>query len=155
MTQPIVFASLSILEIFALVMLFASKDILHAVLSLSAAFTTNALMLLVLEQPFLALLQLFIMVGGIATYLVVGVASAGVSRFKHTNYAVLDGLTVASFEVILYGLIKVTIPDTQHNVLSAQAIAAGLSWNITLLYLTVLALFAIGIGAIAMLRRIK
>ena len=69
------FAIIALLEILSATLVFVFKDMLHVVLSFSALFIINSAIFMVLGQPFLALLQLFIMVGGVSTYLFVGVAS--------------------------------------------------------------------------------
>ncbi len=148
------FAMLSLLELASLALLFVLKDTMHAVLALTAAFSISALLFLVMEQPFLALLQLFIMVGGIATYLFVGVAAVEIPRSRHTNYAVLAVLALAFFAAIYYGASSANFLSAQGNVLSGQAIASSLSSSIALLYVMVFALFSIGIGTIVLLRKI-
>jgi NADH:ubiquinone oxidoreductase subunit 6 (subunit J) len=148
------FVMLSLLELASLALLFVFKDALHAVLSLTAAFSVSALLFLALEQPLLALLQLFVMVGGIATYLFVGAASAGIPRSMHTNYAILALLSIALFAAIYYGASSTKFLSAQGSPLSEQAIASSLSSNIALLYVIALMLFGIGIGTIALLRKI-
>ena len=93
---PIMFIVLALAELLSISLIFVFKDILHSVLSLAMAFFINSLIFLMLEQPLLALLQLFVMVGGISTFLFVGVASVSLSRFGHANLLLLLVLSVRS-----------------------------------------------------------
>ncbi len=155
MAYAALFVLLAFAELASLAMLFVFKNAMHAVLSLAAAFIITSLMFLVVEQPLLALLQLFVMVGGVATYLFVGVASVGISRFRHADLAVLAVMALASFAVIYYGVYGAQLSGLQSNTLSAQDIGASLSSSVALLYLLVLMLFGIGIATIALLRKVK
>jgi hypothetical protein len=153
MVQFVLFVLLSLLELASLALLFVFKDPLHAVVSLAAAFSISALLFLTLSQPFLALIQLFIMVGGVATYLLVGVAATGASSPVRTNHVALALFAIALFFAIYYGVSGANFIGVQGNLLSGQMIAAGLSQNVPLLYLAMFMLFGIGTGAIVLLRK--
>src|SRR5208283_373994 len=71
----IIFIIISILTIGSAMAVFFSKRLLHAVLALTLAFGGSALFFLYADQPFAAFLQLFILVGGLSTYLIVALAS--------------------------------------------------------------------------------
>ena len=150
----VLFAMLSLFELASLILLFVLKETMHAVLSLTVAFSISALLFLAMAQPFLALMQLFIMVGGIATYLFVGVAAVDIQRSRHTNYAVIALLTLAFFAATFYGASRANFASAQGNILSAQTISSGLSANMALLFFIVFMLFGIGIGAMLLLRKI-
>lgn len=70
-----IFIAISILTIAAGLATFLSRRLLHSVLAITFAFIGSALIFIYLDQTFIALLQLFIFVGGLSTYLIVAVAS--------------------------------------------------------------------------------
>jgi NADH:ubiquinone oxidoreductase subunit 6 (subunit J) len=148
------FAALSLLELVSLALVFFLRDELHAVLSLTAAFAVSALLFLALEQPLLALIQLFVTVGGIAVCLLAGAAAVDAPRSRHANYATLALVALAFFAAIYYGASGAQFLGAQSNLLSVQMIASSLSSNIALLYVMAFMLFGIGIGTIALLRKI-
>lgn len=146
---------MAIVEIVSTVLVFVFKDILHAIVALSDAFLLNAALFLLLKQPILAILQLFIMIGGIATYLFVGVGSEGLSKFKHVNtiqfYAVLIGI----FVVISFPLIKVSFAQAQQSNILSPSNYPELFSQIGILYLITVMLFGVGIASIVLLKRLE
>ena len=124
---PILFIALALAELLSIALVFVFKDVLHSVLSLAMAFFVNSLMFLALDQPLLALLQLFVMVGGIATFLFVGVASVSISRFEHTNLLLLLILAAVFFMVSFYLAASTPFPTPQQNLLTGDAIVSQLS----------------------------
>src|SRR5271157_2299118 len=146
------FVVLSILELASLSLIFIFKDTLHILLSLAAAFAVSALLFLMLDQPLIALVQLFIMLGGIVVYLLVMITSVDITRAVSANYILLELVAVVFFAALYYGISGTAFLNAQGNVLSGQAIASGLSSNMTLLYLIALTLFGIGIGTMVLLR---
>ena len=158
MTFPIdlvLFAVLSLLELASLLLVFLLRDGLHAVIALAASFSFSALLFLVMEQPLIALIQLFVMVGGIATYLIVGVTSVDAHRSAHTNRVAFAFLAAAFFAATFYVTSGTTFLGAQSNILSDQVIASGLSSSASLLFMASFMLFSIGIGAIVLLRKIR
>lgn len=151
---PVVFIVLSLVELLSITLIFVFKDIPHSVLALSMAFFLNSLLFLILEQPLLALIQLFIMVGGISTYLFVGVASLSFPRFKHTSHLFLSLLSIVFFTVCFYKATSMQFPIQQQNTLSDQAIAAYLASSIGQLYIITFVLFGVALGSILLLRKI-
>ncbi len=75
---------IALLELVAIAFIFLSKSLLHSVISLTLAFIANSAIFLAIGQPFIAIIQLFIFVGGISTYALVGVASASFSKFLYS-----------------------------------------------------------------------
>jgi NADH:ubiquinone oxidoreductase subunit 6 (subunit J) len=152
---PIIFIALALAELLSISLIFCFKDILHSVLSLAVAFLVNSLLFLELGQPLLALLQLFVMVGGIATFLFVGVASVSTSRFGHANLLMLLVLSVVFFAVSFYMAVGTPFPAQQSNFLSVDLITEQLASGIGQLYVMVFSLFGVGLGAITLLKRIS
>ncbi|MGC8649039.1 MAG: NADH-quinone oxidoreductase subunit J [Candidatus Micrarchaeia archaeon] len=64
-----------LLEVTSIIMILKSKHMLHSVLFLSFLFVLNSAIFAMLNQPLLALAQLFIMVGGVSVFMFVGVAT--------------------------------------------------------------------------------
>ena len=153
MVYPLTFMVLASADILSLLLIFVFKDILHSVLALSVSFFVNSLIFLLLSQPLLALIQLFIMVGGISTYLFVGVASAPLSHFKHTSHAVLAIVSVVFFAACFYNAAGMQLPAPQNNALSGEAIATYLASSMGQLYMVALVLFGAALGSIALLKK--
>lgn len=151
---PTVFIALALLELVSIALIFVFKDLLHSVLALAMAFFFNSLLFLLLNQILLALIQLFIMVGGISTYLFVGVASVSYSRFKHTSYTALAVLSVIFFALLTYRSLAVGFPTQQQNFLSNNLIRGYLSASVALLYMLAFALFGVALGSILLLKKI-
>jgi NADH-quinone oxidoreductase subunit J len=150
----VLFAVLSLVELASLMLLYLLKDALHSVLALAVALSASALILLALQQPLIALMQLFITVGGIATYLLAAVASVDTKPSVSANMAALALLSIALFATLCYVTSGTGFTMQQGAVLSVQSIVSSMSANVTLLYTVTLALFCIGIGAIALMRKI-
>ncbi len=149
-----VFMVLALLEIFFATTIFIFKDLLHVVLAFSVAFLFNSALFFLLGQPILALLQMFIMVGGVSTYLFVGVGSASYSKFKYTNYTYLAIAYIAVFFTFVFRMTGVSPILPEQNVLSASLIAQTFSSNIGLLYIMAAMLFGIGLSSIVIMKKL-
>ena len=149
------FMVLALIEIASAMAVYVLRDLLHSVLALAAFFTVNSALLLMLAQPMIALLQLFIMVGGISTFIFVGVASSGYSRFRSENYNALGIAYIALFVLLAVSIALSQVYGSAHNVLSATLIAQSLSGNVALLYFAALLLFGAGFGSIVVMKRLE
>jgi len=142
-------------------LIFILKDVLHVALALSAVFFVNSLIFLVIGQPLLALIQLFIMVGGVSVYLFVGVAAAGYSHFKYTNYWVLAIVAIAIFSALLYGVylhgLSGPAAGQPPSAYTTAQVAVSLSSKYTLIaiYSIALMLFLVALSAIPLLNRLR
>lgn len=154
MVYETIFPIFAALEITAILLIFIFKSLLHSVLALATVFFANSLLFLILDQPLLALLQLFIMVGGVSTYIFVGVASGSYSHFKHTSYKALVALSVLSFILLFYKTTTMSFAP-QQNLLSQESIASMLTSNIGILYIVTFMLFGVGFGSIILLKKIS
>ncbi|MCL4389050.1 MAG: hypothetical protein M1528_03240 [Candidatus Marsarchaeota archaeon] len=155
-------AILGVLAMLSALLVFYFKKISHIAVAISALFFMNSLLFLALNQPILAVIQLFIMVGGISTYLFIGVGSAPYSGFKHVNWPVLAISSIAIFALIFYGLqesggLSSLSASALPGSYSANAIAGSFSSAPSLLaiYAIMIMLFGIGIGAIKLLKRLS
>jgi hypothetical protein len=111
-------------------------------------------MFLLIDQDLLAILQLFIMIGGVSTYIFVGVASGSFSRFKHTSYIGLAVISVILAAVLLYPLVALGSSATVSNALTGSEISADMSSSIQYLYFIAIFIFAVSIGAVIVMKRI-
>lgn len=155
MAYVALFIVLAVLEILSATLIFMFKDILHAVLGFSLVFVFNSALFFVLQQPFLALVQLLIMVGGVSTYVFVGVGSASYSKFKHTNYTILAISYAAIFLTFIYKLTTVTVVVPEANLLSSEVMAQAFTSNIGFLYAITGMLFAVGFSSIIIMRKLS
>ncbi len=150
------------LILIASALVFIFKDVLHIAVALSTVFLINSVLFLILQQPILAVIQLFIMIGGVSTYLFVGVAAASYSNFKYTNYIALVGLSIVIFSAITYGAYStstITQAGTSNsiNTFSSNSIASTFnsSYSIISFYIIGIMLFSIAITAILLLNRLR
>ena len=143
-------------------LMFVFRDVLHVAVALSFVFLVNSLIFLLMNQPLLAVIQLFVMIGGVSVYLFVGVAAASYSHFKYTNYVALGAIAITIFAILVYGMYQTgTISYAQGqpltNSFTASQAAASLTTKYTILslYTIALMLFLLAIGAIPLLNRLK
>jgi NADH-quinone oxidoreductase subunit J len=156
MVYLVLFAAVSAVAVLSALLVFFFKDILHAASALAALFFLNSVLFAMLGQPLLAIIQLFVMIGGISTFLFVGVASYTLSSFKHTRMYVLVILWLVVFAAMAYPLLKgQTTPTSQEqNYLGAGAAAGSLGTSMSLFYVLSVLLFAIALSSIILLKRI-
>lgn len=150
-----IFTILAILEIASIALIYTFKDVLHSVIALAMFFIFNSALFLIINQPLIALIQLFIMVGGIATYAFVGVSSSGYSKFKHTNYYLLVISSVLLFIAFAYSILNANLLVDQQNSISSSLIAQSIGPNIGLMYVMGLMLFGIGFGSIILMKKMR
>lgn len=154
MAYVALFIIVALLEVVFASLMFYFKNILHTVLALAMLFVVNSGMFLILGQPLLALLQLFIMVGGVSTYVFVGVASSGYSKFKNTNYLALIAMSVVIAALFSIKTLQINTIIAQQNVVTGQLIAQSLSSNLGLIYLIAIMVFGTGIGSILLVKKL-
>ncbi|HUY70578.1 MAG TPA: hypothetical protein VMV00_03370 [Candidatus Baltobacteraceae bacterium] len=153
MDYTLLFAAVATLEIISAMLVFTFRNVLHSVLALSLAFLFNSILFLAMQQTLLALIQLFIMVGGVSTYIFVGVSSSGLSKFRHTSLLVLGILAPLLIVAYATNLVYVTQgTSTQQNQVSGLMIKSALGANIGVLYIITFVLFATGLSSIILLK---
>lgn len=136
-------------------MVFIFKDILHAALALAGIFAINSLIFITLNQPLLAVVQLFIMVGGIATFIFVGVATAQYPEFKYTKLAWLGVAWILLFVAMAFPLGTSWYSTGQlMNEFGASDIASSISTNAGFYYIMLLLMFGVALGGILLLKKI-
>lgn len=149
-----IFFSVAVLEIASVIAVFRLKDILHAAIALASVFFANSLLFLLMGQDLLAILQLFIMIGGVSTYIFVGVASASFSRFKHTSYVGLAIVSVLLAASLIYPLLSTGFAAGSASTLTQSEISASLSSSVQYLYFIAIFIFAISIGAVIVIKKL-
>ncbi|MGC8537944.1 MAG: hypothetical protein ACP5MZ_03095 [Candidatus Micrarchaeia archaeon] len=152
--SDLIFFTIAVFELGSVIAVFKLKDILHAAIALASVFFANSIMFLFVGQDLLAILQLFIMIGGVSTYIFVGVASGSFSRFKHTSYVGLAAVSIILAAVLIYPLLALGSSATASNALTGSEISADMSSSIQYLYFIVVFVFAVSIGAVIVMKRI-
>lgn len=152
MVPDSVFIAISILTIGSGIALFLFRRLLHAVLALTLAFVGSALVFLYLHQPFVALLQLFVFVGGLSTYLVVAVAA---EETKGKSYLIEY---IAMLAILGFWFAGVLAISTGLNTVSAgknftALLGPALESYYPILFVLALLLFATVIGSILIMKR--
>lgn len=153
MQIDIIFVAISLLAAASAIALFASKRLLHAVLALTIAFMSSALLFLYLGETFIALLQLFVFVGGLSTYLVVAVAAES-ARGKFEFYIFIPLAVI--FAIGLSGIAVSSGLSSQEPLMPASFISASIAALTTyypVLGMLLLLLFSAVIGSILIIRK--
>ncbi len=154
MLETALLGIVAILDFIAIFSIFVFKDIFHSGIALAFAFLFNSIAFVVVGQPLLAIIQLFILIGGISTYLILGVASYGLSNFRHSNRLLLAILSVVIFIAMSYPLIGTTIVSARQNYFTGTAIPGGIVPYVAIYYLAAFMVFTTSIGSLLLLKRI-
>jgi NADH:ubiquinone oxidoreductase subunit 6 (subunit J) len=154
MVYVALFLIVALLEIFSAILVFVFRNILHTVLVLSFLFILNSAVFLILSEPLLALLQLFIMVGGVSTYIFVGVSSPSYSKFKSTDYRAFVVIYLLIFILFSARITQANPIVAEQNRVSAQMISQSLASNAGFLYILAIMLFGTGLGSIILIRKL-
>lgn len=153
--SDIVFAVIAVVELTAIVLMFKSKRMLHAMAAFAMFLFGIAFVLALLGLALLALLQIFIMVGGISTYMFVGVASENLSKFNHTSAIALAVMAIILFLALSYRFYNVqTTQANGINTLSNSNLAKFVGSDVALFYMIALLLFGSGMASIILIKRI-
>lgn len=148
--------TLVIISIFTIgsgIALFLSKRLLHAVLSLTFAFMGSALVFIYLGQSFIALLQLFVFVGGLSTYLVVAVAADQTKSNTETLKFVILLVAIALGLSAILGSNASLFNQTSSSHSFTEAAIPAFNTYYPILFMLALLLFGTVIGSIIIIRR--
>ncbi|MGC8587171.1 MAG: hypothetical protein ACP5K9_02695 [Candidatus Micrarchaeia archaeon] len=147
-----VFAAIAVLSLVFSMLVFAAKKLLHAVLALTSVFALSAALFALLGQELVALLQLFIFVGGLSLYLMVTIAA----EYRGSEYTRLSYIPIIAIVVAAAMLLPMAgifyVQQQSNSFLSAAS--AGFSNYYAILYFIATMLFAVGIGSILVLKRL-
>ncbi|MDE1856774.1 MAG: hypothetical protein KGH98_01680 [Candidatus Micrarchaeota archaeon] len=147
-----IFFVLALAEIIALLLVYVFRDIVDVVVSLSAAFFINSLIFLALNQPLLAAIQMFIMIGGISTYLFVGVATEGYLAKLMTSKALFIAVFAMMFVLLSYPLLSMGAAETEPAQITGQQVGSQIGASVFYFYIMALLAFGATVGAIILLR---
>ncbi|MCL5419615.1 MAG: hypothetical protein M1354_01915 [Candidatus Marsarchaeota archaeon] len=147
----VAFLSLAAVTVASSLAIFIFKRLMHAVLALTSVFLGSALIILLLGQPIVALLQLFIFVGGLSTYLMVAIAAEEKSAY----------ISMASFIPVAVGLslallfftsrAVAAVPDAGSSM--AQTFPSAFQEYYPVLFAVVLLLSAAAVGSVLFIRK--
>ena len=145
---------IGILDVFLIIAMFKSKDMMHSALFLAIVFFINAVTFLVLNQQLLAVIQLMIMVGGIATYIFVSVAPVKKPALNSTNVPALALLAIFIFIVVAYPLVqKGYITNSAVNYsFDVTSMLDYITINVGIFYVIAVMLFTAALGAIIIMK---
>lgn len=151
MSLDLLFFPIALLIIGFSVALFALKKILRAVIALSGAFLMSSLFFLYLGQTLAALLQLFVFVGGLPTYLIVAVAAEekDKERFDIRLFFLLALLLSIVLSSTFMGINTEVTTGNNFLALAGSALQA----YSMILYLIVFMLFSATIGSILAIKK--
>jgi NADH:ubiquinone oxidoreductase subunit 6 (subunit J) len=155
MLSEIVFFISAVAAFVAAVVMFKAREMSHAMVGFLFITLSAAAVLAVLGLPLLALLQLFIMVGGVSTYLFVGVSAENLSRFRHTSLPVLVVGAIALAAIPIYRISFLQGLGGESNSLTGSLLTASVGSNMALFYMLAVLLFGIGIGSIIMMKSLR
>jgi NADH:ubiquinone oxidoreductase subunit 6 (subunit J) len=144
-----VFAATAVISILFAISIFVFKDVIHVILSLILLFASISCLFVLLNQPLLAIIQLLVMVGGVATYFMIGSAPIGLANFRHTNFGLLTVLFVIIFAALAYPIINAP----RNYPAYATFTGVGFSYGQPLFYLIALFLFGVSIGALMLFKK--
>ena len=142
-------------ELLAVALIFAFRNMMHSALALALVFFANSLAFLVLGQPQLAIIQLLVLVGGVATYISVSVASSSYSKFKHVRIPALAVVAALLFAVMVFPLLRLGLGNiTIVGVGPDISMLSYMYGPVQYLYLIFALLVGTVLGSILLLKRI-
>ncbi len=147
-----VLLALAAVTVAAAIMVFIERRLLNAVVCLAACAAGSSLLFMYLGQTLVGLLQLFVFVGGLSTYLVVAVASEerngatlGRARF------VVAAVVIAAVLAVLLNGINPGQPQTGNSFVSSAESAFGSQY--AMLYAMAFLLFSTAAGSVLAMKR--
>jgi len=146
-----VFWVIAVLAVSFSLLVFAARRLLHAVLALTFVFALSAMLFLLIGQELIALLQLFIFVGGLALYLMVTIAAEYRSE-EHTHLAYVPIIAIVVAAAMILPMVGILYMQQQSNSFLSAA-GTDFSNYYAMLYFIATLLFAVGIGSILVLKR--
>jgi hypothetical protein len=148
--------AVGVVEIFVALALFRLKDMLHIGIALSLLFFFNSVVFLIASQPLLAVLQLFVAIGGISTYFIIGVAALGVSKFKYARFGLLSVSALLLFLLLVYSVGGAFgYHTTSSNPIGAEEAGLQFEGYVPVFYIMTLMIFGAGLGSTALFKKIR
>lgn len=151
----LLFALFALIGIAAGIVVLIQRSLFKAAIALAIVFVAVSGLIFLTSQTMVTLLQLFVLVGGLSTYLIVAVASERQATFRHVDIGVLAVVFVALGAVMLYATVNATqSTSVQTAPMIAPEIVAAIDANIALLGAVVFLMFALAIGSIMLIKRV-
>ena len=154
MLDTLAFATMALVAILASIAIFIEEKLLRAAAFLTIVFFVSSLIFILLNQVFIALVQLLVFVGGLSTYLIVAVATEkkGARLNNLRLFATLSTIVSLGFLSIVGYL-----PAAQAagpSLFSASAIAA-FSSDYAYFYIIAVLLFTATMGSVLVIKKFK
>ena len=148
------FAVVSIVMIISAIGIFYQKRIMHSVVLLSIAFISSAFVFFILNQNFIAFLQLFIFVGGMSTYLIISVSS----EFRKTRMIDFMKICIVAIAItisISIGILNFHYQNSQVTVSQgfSNFFVYAFQQYYSIIFTSVIMIFLVAIGSVVVIRR--
>ncbi|MGC8662170.1 MAG: hypothetical protein ACP5RT_00055 [Candidatus Micrarchaeia archaeon] len=132
--------------------IFASKSIFHAAIALAFTFFGSAMALLFASQSILALLQLFVLVGGFSTYLIIAFSQENKEKrsVNMVYFSVLAIVIAVSFALMFMPIGGSTTHTSNGFLASFESLEENTPY---LLYVIAFIPFAGAIGSILLVKK--
>ncbi|MGC8710240.1 MAG: hypothetical protein ACP5RF_01345 [Candidatus Micrarchaeia archaeon] len=156
MISEILFALISLFTLASAIVMLLSRKLLRAVIALAFAFTGSSLIFLMLQQSILALLQLFVFVGGLSTYLIVAVAAEPKlsKNMNARNFAAAATALLIAFFFIVYKFAYANTTTSTYSGSFVTSAGIAIGHYYALLGIIIFLPFASAIGSILLIKRL-
>ncbi len=145
----ILFCAVALVMVASAAAIFFKRNMMHSVLYLTLVFAGSAVVFILLGQTLIAMLQLFIFVGGFSSYLMVTVAMEKRGSAEFNPKLFFPIATIISIGLIfLAGNTGGTLAGTQMNAYLGSAMR-----YYPMIYMVVILLFGALIGSIVVLKK--
>ena len=133
--------------------IFLMRKLSYAVIALSLVFLGSSSIFLLINQDAIALLQLLALVGGLSTYLIVAVSTEErqLTLFRPTYFVITLISLFLSFSILFSPSFS---PHVSAGYITdfGSAASAAISSGYSLLYIAVILLFVVVVGAVVVLK---
>lgn len=146
------FCILAGLAALSAIYIFVQRKLVHAVLALMVAFGSSAVLFLLLDQPFIALLQTLVFIGGLSTYLMVSLAAEERGKAYLRMSFFIPLAIVFSAWLCFFAQMSVASATFSATAMSLT-FAAALKQYYLLLYIVVVLLFAAVTGSVLFVKK--
>ncbi|MEM0200929.1 MAG: NADH-quinone oxidoreductase subunit J [Candidatus Micrarchaeaceae archaeon] len=152
MIEIISFIIVSFVMLISSIMIFYQKSIMRAVILLTMTFAFSSIIFFILNQNFIALLQLFIFVGGMSTYLIVAVSSE-YKKINKIEFGKICIIAVIIFIAIFLSLIGIANNNSINTSNMTSYFAYAFQSYYPIIYASIVMLFLTSIGSILIIRK--
>ncbi|HVA82833.1 MAG TPA: hypothetical protein VNF06_01590 [Candidatus Aquilonibacter sp.] len=154
MLELLLFIFLAAVGIISGVVLLSQKSLFKSAIALAIVFVAVGGFILLTNQSLITLFQLFILVGGLSTYLIVAVASERESEFRHVDMRVFVVVFVIFGALMAYAIGTSTPSPTPTTPGILAEVANSISSYYAIMGAIVFLMFALGIGSIMLIKKV-